>query len=394
MMNGTTLCPHCATRFKIAAMQLTAHHGMARCGHCLQAFDARQNFVADHVLIPELCSPQTDSPLQDEAAGHVEEDAVAEPAEPGMVEFRGVEVADVAEHEDYAAERAVVAEQIVSMPGIVEFHGFEMPAEVAPEAALDPVQDAALTGGENAPETVVAEQHNNDLPFAAGRPLFQPGVDDSLDFSPAPTEHFVDEHAGLAGLIHAGETALKEPMLRPMLMAEHVPQDEAENFPVSVRRRTWTWAIGVFILAVLLLAQSVYFFRVSLAAHLPALKPALVRYCQLLNCSVPLPQKSEWVSIESSGLTAEPTHENQITLNALLRNRAGYSIAFPVLALTLNDSQDLPLARRLFLPASYLPADESEQMGLLANHEVSIKLRLNTTDLKPAGYRLELFYSQ
>lgn len=44
-MDGTTLCPHCQTRFKVAGGQLAARGGMVRCGHCLQAFDARPSFL-------------------------------------------------------------------------------------------------------------------------------------------------------------------------------------------------------------------------------------------------------------------------------------------------------------------------------------------------------------
>jgi hypothetical protein len=142
----------------------------------------------------------------------------------------------------------------------------------------------------------------------------------------------------------------------------------------------------------LLVAQSAYFFRISLAEHLPAIKPALVEYCHMLGCSVPLPKKAELMSIESSSLDADPEHENQITLNALLRNRASYTLAFPALALTLNDNQDKPLARRLFQPTEYLPADENEKTGFPGNHEINIKLPLHTGDLRPVGYRLEFFY--
>ncbi len=44
-MDGTTLCPHCQTRFKISEVQLAARAGMVRCGQCRQAFDARAAFV-------------------------------------------------------------------------------------------------------------------------------------------------------------------------------------------------------------------------------------------------------------------------------------------------------------------------------------------------------------
>ncbi len=50
-MDGTTLCPHCDTRFKVAYTQLDAHQGMVRCGHCREVFDARINFISDEPKI-------------------------------------------------------------------------------------------------------------------------------------------------------------------------------------------------------------------------------------------------------------------------------------------------------------------------------------------------------
>ncbi len=168
-----------------------------------------------------------------------------------------------------------------------------------------------------------------------------------------------------------------------------VEEDLAEPF---VKPRTWPWAVGAIIAVLLLIAQSAYFLRVDLAARIPAVKPALLTYCKLLGCSVPYPEKSALISIESSSLDADPTHENQITLNALLRNHAGFNQAFPSLSLTLNDNQDKPLARRLFTPAEYLPAEESEKTGFRGNHEINIKLPLYTGTLRPVGYQLEFFY--
>lgn len=183
-------------------------------------------------------------------------------------------------------------------------------------------------------------------------------------------------------------------VLQPMTLAEQVAfiqDDEAREF--QSKRRAWPWAIGALLLLIVLLAQAAYFFRVDLAARLPSLKPALINYCQLLKCDVPLPQHTDLISIESSELEADPANINQIILNVLLRNRASYAQAFPNLELTLNDSQDQPLARRAFRPADYLPAAGSETLGLQPNRELAIKLHLDTADLKPMGYRLVLFYS-
>jgi len=156
--------------------------------------------------------------------------------------------------------------------------------------------------------------------------------------------------------------------------------------------RSRFWAVAVFPLLLLLLAQAVFLFRVELAARVPGLKPGLLRYCQILKCTVPLPQNASLMSIESSELKDDPAHRNQIILLALLRNRASYTQAFPNLELTLTDLQDNALARRIFSPEEYLPAPQDISAGFPANQELGIKLRLDTTDLKPVGYRLVLYY--
>jgi predicted Zn finger-like uncharacterized protein len=151
---------------------------------------------------------------------------------------------------------------------------------------------------------------------------------------------------------------------------------------------------GSVFLALVILLQASYLVRVEIAARLPGVKPALTQLCDMLNCSLPLPQKIDLISIESSELEADPTHADIITLHALLRSRAPYAMTYPSIELTLTDTQDNAVARRSFSPAEYLPAPDDAKRGFPANRESTINLHINTTDLKPAGYRLFLFYPQ
>ena len=160
------------------------------------------------------------------------------------------------------------------------------------------------------------------------------------------------------------------------------------------RRQMWLWASGSVLLAIILLLQTTYFMRVEIAARLPGLKLVMVQICAPFNCTIPLPQKIDLLSIESSELEADPKLDNIITLHALLRSRARYPLAYPTIELTLTDTQDNALARRFFGPADYMPTGADEKRGFPANREANIKLHLNTTTLKPAGYRLFLFYPQ
>lgn len=154
------------------------------------------------------------------------------------------------------------------------------------------------------------------------------------------------------------------------------------------------WIAGSSILFICVVIQITYLLRAEIAARLPNTKPALIEICALFDCTIPLPHKIDLLSIESSELEADPTDASIITLHALLRSRATFPLEYPHIELTLTDTQDNPLARRTFSPAEYRISQENQLLGFPANRESSIKLHLNTTDLKPAGYRLFLFYPQ
>ncbi|MDZ4203032.1 MAG: zinc-ribbon and DUF3426 domain-containing protein [Gallionella sp.] len=310
-MDGTTLCPHCDTRFKIAGEQLHARQGMVRCGHCLQIFDARTNFQPDEPD-PQLELPMLDEPVTTEAA---------------------------------EAESIVAADDSIENQSDEELLNL-----LAPE-----------------PEPLIGE-----LDFsAATRPV---EIEEPPPPPVAPT--------------HTPTLAEQVAMVQ-----DNAPPEEDEPAPEPVHRsRLWLPASALLLVA--LLMQATYFFRVELAARLPGLKPVLVAACQPLKCTVPLPQNADLMSIESSELEADPSSEARINLNVLLRNRAGYALDFPDLELTLTDLDDKALARRVFNPADYLPGTETASAGLRPNRELNIRLLLDISDLRPAGYRLVLFYPQ
>lgn len=345
-MSGTTLCPHCNTRFRIAGAQLESHQGMVRCGHCMQAFDARPGFI------PDQPDPQLELPIVDQR--------VAPPAAP-RPEF--VEPATPVVQPVPQAEAEPVAEKSEKCEPV------EPPAGTQPEEQ-EPARDEVVAEpapAENVPAEPAATESTHDA---------------SLDFVPPAAN---DPSSAGAKLL----------VIQPVPQADGAADaaEEAEALPATPKRR-WPWIAASSLFALLLLLQGLYFFRVELGARLPGLKPALVGYCALLDCTVPLPQNPDLMSIESSELEADPEHANQITLVALLRNRSTHVQAFPVLELSLNDTEDKVLARRQFKPADYLPATESEAAGLRPNRELNIRLKLDTTDLRPTGYRLALFYPQ
>ncbi len=200
---------------------------------------------------------------------------------------------------------------------------------------------------------------------------------------PTPLQPVPGEGATLIDL--TGDMPEAHPSSRP-----YAPLDLGG--PRKKKGRTWPWAVASLLLLVLALAQAAYVFRVELAAYLPGLKPGLVAACARLHCSVPLPRNVDPMSIESSNLETDPAQPSIITLTVTLRNRAPYAQEYPNLELTLTDITDTPVGRRLLRPSEYLKAAADAQAGLAANRESNIRLAIDASGLKPAGYRLFLTY--
>lgn len=188
-----------------------------------------------------------------------------------------------------------------------------------------------------------------------------------------------------------------EPDSPPAIQLDILDTLHDELIETPKKKRHWLWMGGSLLLLLVLLAQIGYFYRVALATEYPSLRPALLAECSMLHCVIPLPlnideSSSNRVSIDSSNLGADPTHANFVSLEALLRNHASYTQAWPNLELTLIDTQGKPLARRIFQPTDYLPSGTPEKDGLAAGQEISIKLDLDIAGLNADGYKLLLLY--
>jgi hypothetical protein len=79
-----------------------------------------------------------------------------------------------------------------------------------------------------------------------------------------------------------------------------------------------------------------------------------------------------------------------IQLTATLRNHAAHDLGYPALDLVLTNTKEHALARRVFLPKEYLERGKDLMAGFPANAEITIRLDLDTGDLGPAGFRLDL----
>ena len=155
---------------------------------------------------------------------------------------------------------------------------------------------------------------------------------------------------------------------------------------------TRLWTILALMLSMVLAAQAMYAFRTEIMVFVPQTRNYFTRACESLGCMIGLPKLSNYLHIEESDLKAlDPSHPNEIQLLLSVRNRAQIELAYPAFELTLTNSLEQALARRIFLPAEYLPPS-ARSGGLKAGTELPIQLYLDTGALRAAGYRLYLFY--
>jgi hypothetical protein len=100
----------------------------------------------------------------------------------------------------------------------------------------------------------------------------------------------------------------------------------------------------------------------------------------------------DYLSIETSDLQADPAHKGLLILTATVRNRAGWSLAYPHLELTLTDAQDRMVVRRVLAPAEYAGGTADLASGFAPNGEIALKVFIDASATSQAGYRLYLFY--
>jgi predicted Zn finger-like uncharacterized protein len=452
-MAHTTTCPACGTTFRITAGQLLARGGDVRCGRCTHVFNAHATLTLDYppaedVVAPPTAAPEepaeipqeatadfevvaereatpqpeVEMPVEQASAPEASADETAAPAESVSGESPAEMEATAAPEEEWLLagaemtaasevvpeESASVAESLAdsevaplpesegAAPEEVFATAIELPPE--PEVGHEP-EPAPAPEAEFVAETAQEpETSTAPMPETAGEQI----AEFPLDFSAAPQtapagEEIVIHSQAAVDSAAIVSTAADETAVAAEMSAAFAALEPGETPPPVVavpRRRNFRplWLTGTTLLLFTLAGQGAMHFRSELIAASPILKPVFEQSCVWFGCQVSLPRDADLLSIEASSLEAGSGAPGLVTLNALLRNRAPHTQAFPLLELTLTDTQDALVARRIFQPAEYLPPQAAAQPGMLAEEEIDVRLDLDLGEVKAAGYRVYLFY--
>jgi predicted Zn finger-like uncharacterized protein len=148
------------------------------------------------------------------------------------------------------------------------------------------------------------------------------------------------------------------------------------------------------VLAVLLLiVQIVRHERDGIVARQPGLRPALAALCQYTGCELSALRQIGDIMIEGAAFAREKSGGNDYRLSFTLRNGATVPLAMPAVELSLLDTQERAVVRRVLTPADY---GAPSVLAARADRAASLPLTLSPSEaaaLPPiAGYRVEAFY--
>ena len=360
-----TRCPACGTIFRVTSGQLRSKAGKVRCGQCQQVFNAFDHLLSD----AGADSPETvqDAQLVQQASELHVETAPASVSEP------------VSAHPSLDADATIVAQAledaldtVVPMPSMIE-----PPVEAleVPEAPIAAVHEEKTA---NFDETLLATppQEIEEITLPPAEP-FEEAVEETPEVS--------TQAAREAGLVSVRE--LNDPAAYNRWAAGALASDGTGGFvEESAKRPTWLYVLFALLLVLGLAAQLLYHYRTLVVLRMPA----MAALYEMADIEIPLPRDADLVVIESSDLQYD-NGRNLFVLQATLRNRARYAQAWPTLELTLTDTNDNVVARRVMYAAHYLPPGTAQDF-FPANGEVAVRLWIDAKDLGAVGYRLYIFY--
>ncbi|MFN3564416.1 MAG: DUF3426 domain-containing protein [Burkholderiaceae bacterium] len=371
-----TRCPNCQALFRVVADQLKLRGGLVRCGACRHVFDAIGSLtyvddaapvsgapkpVAAKAAAPLTLRISPDRPARSQPAADDDRARALDPQRAGARAAQEPAAAQSKPRTDQA--RPSLDEEI---------------AESSVPTLLAPSTDA-LGRASNVQESAGAERSEVH------------GDDEDQRMRAQQRQRRAERRAREANVAQAANTGAEQ---------VHDDADEQPQFLRRDRQRAGKGFSVVFgggsaLLAALLLAQLAVVFRIELATRWPALRPTLVQLCAAFGCTVGWPARADLLAVVGTELQAVPGTD-VLELTAVVRNRANFKVALPAIEVTLTDTQNRALARKVFAPVDYLasagePSSRIDE-GLAAGSDYTIRVAFEARGIAAVGFLVYPFY--
>jgi predicted Zn finger-like uncharacterized protein len=353
--------------FKVVPDQLRISEGWVRCGQCGEIFNASQNLVAGEPARERerAPAPPTPTPMPMPVAP-APAPAPGQPPEAGGV------------------GAAMVERQ--------EFEQKVWDLEPAPEHPLPRRQTSdpsARAAAAHAPDTQApaAPPYVPVEPFWAQEPHAPDTRAITADAVPLADAHGASAEPAPVTNGHASTRDTDDAPQEPAL--SFMQQDRDSHFWGRLPVRLALVALALM-LTVVLAAQVLVQERNRLVLLEPASRPAIQALCRLARCEIGALRQIESVVIDSSSFGRLRGDAYRLAFS--LRNQAPIDIAMPAIELSLTDTQDQALIRRVILPSEYGAPGAVLAAGADWSGTLAMNIRPGAGTERIAGYRLLAFY--
>jgi predicted Zn finger-like uncharacterized protein len=374
--------------FKVVTDQLKVSGGWVRCGHCAEVFDAAANL-------------QTLSPPSESGQAHQQPAVQADTDSFLPADSSPVVAIDPDDSSRPAPDMSPGEQQTSWTPG-ASFADRAAPYVPAPAASTVRQADTGEDSGHSDFDPAAWKQKNQTESAAETNSSPANGMAGSPDEFPAPVSRAA--HGVTVGAVsQIRASAADGPASEWPDDADTDVPDDVSFVRDAVRKAFWrkpavrlVLAIVSFFLVLALAFQLVLYQRDNLAAMEPRLKPLLQAMCVQMRCELAPLKRIEVLVIDSSSFSK--IGPDAYRLNFSVKNTGAVAVAMPSLEVTLTDTQEQPLVRRVVSPAQFgatsptLPAG-SDFAGLVVLQVVAGESSSATAGpLRIAGYRVLAFY--
>ena len=158
------------------------------------------------------------------------------------------------------------------------------------------------------------------------------------------------------------------------------------------KRPAVRWALGGagLALALSLLLQVSYHERDWLAAMLPGVRPWAQALCDRVGCRIGPLKTIEAISVESSSFNR--IRGDAYRLQVVVKSSARTELAVPAIELTLTDTQDAAVMRRVLLPSDFPSQVATIGPGAEWSGLLTVSVSGAALAARVAGYRVLAFY--
>jgi predicted Zn finger-like uncharacterized protein len=152
------------------------------------------------------------------------------------------------------------------------------------------------------------------------------------------------------------------------------------------------WGLASLVAVLVLIGQLGFLYRHDLA-RAPELLPLMTKVCELLDCDIHPPRRPVLIELlDQTRIAPHPKYENVLRLRAAMVNRTEAAQTYPLMEVSLTNSNGELLARRTFEPREYLEQPASSAAPMPAGVVMNALIDVTNPDNRAVGYEIRLLW--